>query len=677
MNKQHPTIEHATPTVFLAGQAGVLRQLARVSISNPGEPIAASILALTPGGNALETALPALPAGASTHDVYLYEPSHPADVTFALKVNGAIVDQHTRAWRRPKRWVVHVTQTSHHDLGYTDLASNVLRIHDRWLDEAIDLAEGTRDFPHDAQFRIVIEQGWSLQHFLRAAPASRAARMIDLLRSGQFELNALWGNMTTEICGHETLIRALYFAQSLRRQHGIPLTSAEHNDITGMSWGVCQALTGAGIDFFCPGLPLYYDWGNLGLESFWDERAVFGPLFPAGSPGAFWWEAPTGRRLLFWCNNSGCGGDCRATLPGLEAKLQQLWDAGYPLDVLRWPVIGGARDNSPYIDGYARTIRDWNEKWAYPHLVCSTNAMFLADLRARHLSGPDQVTLPVHRGELPGQDYPIGATSTAVPTAINRNNHAALATAEKLATVASALTDFVYPGAQLKEAYDDALAFDEHTWGHHYPAGPSAQASQAEKAAHAYRAAALSHDVIARALARIADHVHAGQNADSYLLVVFNSTDTTRTGLVRAPLREIDNCGSEMAAVPPADDPQGAGYLWGVLLTNRWHLNLPPDMLAGRFDLIDATSGDQAPFQVIEIAGAQDTALYAAERAGLGAGSKRYGMFEMPVGIKRDVCFVATDVPALGYKTYRLVPRATRPRFKNALRAANLVIEPV
>ena len=31
--------------------------------------------------------------------------------------------------------------------------------------------------------------------------------------------------------------------------------------------------------------------------------------------------------------------------------------------------------------------------------------------------------LPVFRGELPGQDYPPGASSTAAATAVNRNNH--------------------------------------------------------------------------------------------------------------------------------------------------------------------------------------------------------------------------------------------------------------
>jgi hypothetical protein len=74
--------------------------------------------------------------------------------------------------------VVHVVQLSHHDVGYTDLASHVLPEHDRWLADALDMAEATRDYPDDARFRLVIEQAWSLDHFLRTAPPARAAALL-------------------------------------------------------------------------------------------------------------------------------------------------------------------------------------------------------------------------------------------------------------------------------------------------------------------------------------------------------------------------------------------------------------------------------------------------------------------------------------------------------------------
>ncbi len=124
---------------------------------------------------------------------------------------------------------------------------------------------------------------------------------------------------------------------------------------------------------------------------------------------------------------------------------------------------------------------------------------------------------------------------------------------------------------------------------------------------------------------------------------------------MRAPLRESDNCGGSIHAVPPEQDLRGSGCLKGVLLTDRWHLNLPEELIDGQFDLVDLETQQSVPFQVIELESG-DPVPYAAQRAGLGSGTPRLGMFEQPSGIRRDLCFVARDVPAAGYKTFRLAP---------------------
>jgi hypothetical protein len=338
----------------------------------------------------------------------------------------------------------------------------------------------------------------------------------------------------------------------------------------------------------------------------------------------------------------------------LAEALQTADENGYPYDVMRWPVNGGARDNSPYVLGFAETIRDWNTRWAYPHLVCSTNARFLADFESR-LNAPSARPLPTWSGELPGQDYPVGATSTAAATAVNRNTHAVLMGAEKLAAIASQTSDYSYQGTTLDEAYEEVLMHDEHSWGHHFPAGPSAQAGQLEKAVHAYRGAALAHDVLNKAMARIADHVRI--TGAGYPLVVFNMTGQARSDTVRAPLRELDNCGSTMMSVPPGNDQASTGYLQGVLLQDRWHVNLPPGVFTGHFRLIDSFSGEVVTTQLIEVR-PDSPVLYAAERAGIGSGTKRYGLFEVPMGLKFDLCFTAKDVPAYGYKVYCIMPDA-------------------
>ena len=137
---------------------------------------------------------------------------------------------------------------------------------------------------------------------MRQAPPERVSRIAELLRSGHVELTALFGNLTTELCCPEELVRALYPARRLARQFGFPIVTAEHNDVPGLSWGLAQILAEAGVRLFCPQLPRYWNWCNQPMQSFWDDAT----LFPQGQPGAFWWEAPSGGRVLLWYNGTVC-----------------------------------------------------------------------------------------------------------------------------------------------------------------------------------------------------------------------------------------------------------------------------------------------------------------------------------------------------------------------------------
>jgi hypothetical protein len=653
-----------SPTVFLKTINGELKQLIRITFWN-GQEAAKGNLSVHVGREHLIYPLSDIKQGECVQEVFIPLLKEKTKVVFLLAINDSVADRKEICMDPPRKWVVHVVQLSHHDAGYTDLPSRVLKEHYEMLDKAIDMAESTEDFPDDAKFRIVIEQAWSIDRFIKNAPDSRKAKMIELLRSGRFELTALFGNMTTEICGHEVLARSVYHAFGLQRKYGIPIVSAEHNDITGISRGLSQVLTEAGIKIFCPGIPNYYDWGSMKLQSIWDQKRIFGHE----GPGAFWWEAPSGKRVLFWCNNSGNGGDVRASMPDLAGRLWELSASDYPYSVIRWPVTSGARDNAPYIEGYAQKIKEWNEKWDYPHLICSTNAKFYEDIKNRLTED-----LPVFRGELAGQDYPVGAISTAAATAVARQTHSSLISAEKLATAATLCINWPDQSEQISEAYEDALWYGEHTWGYHFPCGPAVKASEYEKTLHAYKSAALAHEVLNKAMAGIADAVK--KEEDGLYLVVFNTLSFERTAPVRAPLREFDNIGSTMKTVPPEEDEKGAGYQKGVLLYVRWHVNPGLFVTEGKFDLVDVSTGEIVPFQILDIEDSSDTVPYAAERTGLGSGTKRLGLFEDPIGLKKDLCFIAKNVPPMGYKAYRLTPRTTRPVFKNSLmKASPFVIE--
>ena len=115
------------------------------------------------------------------------------------------------------------------------------------------------------------------------------------------------------------------------------------------------------------------------------------------------------------------------------------------------------------------------------------------------------------------------ASKSSARSAANRHNHTDLPKAEILASAARMATDYQYPHEYIRQAYEDVLWHDEHTWGHHFPAGPGARASSYEKSVHAFRPEALAHDVKNKAMAIIADFIKAPDNPAAVRLVVFNT----------------------------------------------------------------------------------------------------------------------------------------------------------
>ena len=664
-----PFLKQIIPTLFLrAAEVGLERRL-DVIVINPGAT-ARMVLRVEQDGEwgavraVREIDLGEIPSGESTREVFIPNIDQEVEGKFFIRIGESLSDSLIISIKPPRRWTIHLVQESHHDLGYTGLPSHILRQHDRHLSEALDYARATDGYPEDAKFRIVIEQTWSLEHFLVNATTAKCEEMLRHLRSGRFEVNALYGNLTTELFSPEELIRALYPVARLKRLYGVPVTSAEHNDITGFSWGLAEALLGAGVRLLIPGLPLYYNWGYAGLESFWDQTT----LLRNGGPDAFRWQTPAGGELLVWCNGSGCGGDSRASLPGLVETLERLERQDWPYQTLRWPVTGANSDNSPYRMDFSDTVRDWNARWVSPHLVSSTNARFYSDF-----SQEDLGAIKVFRGELPGQDYPVGAMSTAAATGVNRRTHAGLSNAETAATAASLLRGADYPQADLDEAWRGMILHDEHTWGFQFPAGPAAAAAQVEKAAHAFRAAALAQDVSAKALAALG--VSSEGVVSGPCILVFNDLGTPRSGVIRMPLRPLDNI--QRVLTPVTQPGAMEEYLQVTSLPGRDHVILSLDFLAGHFDLVDCATGRAVPYQIEELRDGETPLPFSAERLGLGSGSKRLGLFEVPLAVKLDLVFLAADVPSCGYKTYALRVRQqrTRPRFPNLLRQTAETIE--
>jgi hypothetical protein len=564
----------------------------------------------------------------------------PIAVWLGLEVDGRVLDERTLAWNPQRHWDVHLVHYSHHDLGYTDLPSHVLREYDGILDQVLRFCEETADWPDaDAQFRYQCEQAWSVVHYVENRPQEAVDRLMAYVRQGQIEVTALFGNQTLELCDTETLVRLLYPAFRLRREYGIPITSAEHNDIPGFPWGLASVLAGAGIRYFSPGVPSwYFGEGEDRVHPLWDPEEAL----PLEIPAACWWEGPDGAQVLLWSDLHGMSEwqpynyeEAFDTLPGLLTDLEA---HDYPYDMVSYTLRGGHRDNAPASMRYAYMVREWNRRWAYPRLVNTTKTPFLRAFERRW--GDELVTL---RGDVPGTDYPVAATSTPRETAIDRNTHTALTAAETWATLASHAASYDYPSATLDRAERETFFYDLHCWGLSHVAGPAQDAHWSEKGGFACRAAALAHDVKLKAVNALADEI--AYPDEGYYVTVFNPLAYERADVVRIPLRTLSPCGSPMFWRSPEE---GGG--WPRRVSGRAHgrkiVDPPISLLEKPFKVIDASTGDEVAYQISTLDTAQAARRWAPERWALGKVDGRHRV---------DIVIVPDALPSVGYKTYKIV----------------------
>jgi len=525
------------PTVFFVRAADGLQQGVDLTLAND-DMAAEATLVVRLGAQETQVGLGTVPPGTHRRRIYMPDVRETTQAEFALIADSQVQDQRTMAWTPERHWEIYLVHGSHHDLGYTDLPSNVLREHDRFLDDVVRFCEETADWPEESRFRYVIEQGWSVLHYIEHRPPDAVERLIRLMREGRIEVTALFGNETSELCGHEEQIRLLYPSFRLKRRFGIPIRTAELNDIPGVSWGLASVLAGTGIRYFAPAIPDYFAWG-FQVHPFWDEESVL----PRDMIGAFWWEGPDGQRVLFWYEGGSVHWTplwtCEQAERDVARRLADLAQRGYPYELLRAKFQGGHRDNSPPDVRLSLIAREWNRRWAYPRLIVATNAQFFEAFE--RAAGSSLRTL---RGDLPNTDYTVGATSTAKETGINRLTHDLLTSAEKLAACAALVSDYAYPADTLAEAYDHALLYDEHTWGMAHPIGPAQDACWSQKAEHAYRAAALAHDVLLKSTNRLADQIRLTD--EGYHIVVFNPLSWQRTDVVHLPAVTPAPCSRQM-----------------------------------------------------------------------------------------------------------------------------------
>lgn len=229
-----------------------------------------------------------------------------------------------------------------------------------------------------------------LEAFLDKYPA-RQEELIRRIREGRvcvspFLCNSLWGFQSVE-----GALRTFYPARRFEREHGIPLTVAEHIELPSLPWGMATLLADSGIR-----------WTSV---PFYDYDSTFKAL---RNPPLFRWQGPDGsevRTILdAWASlkSSYMQGaavlkDPRRTAPEWVNHYARLGPA-FPLRVAF--ASGTHSDISPksgeQARGFAEAIAAYNREGTNPvRLVNGTLAQFCREADAAETRAP---FLPVVRG---------------------------------------------------------------------------------------------------------------------------------------------------------------------------------------------------------------------------------------------------------------------------------------
>jgi hypothetical protein len=169
-------------------------------------------------------------------------------------------------------------QHVHTDIGYTRPQTEILPEHLRFIDYALDFCDLTDDYPDDAKFRWTCEVTWPVSEYLKRRGPSQIERLIKRVKEGRIEIAGMFLNMS-ELSSERALTASLQPIREIKK-YGIPVLTALQNDVNGIGWGLVDYFEGIGIKYV-----------SMGINK---TRSVL----PFDKPTPFWWESPSGKRVL-------------------------------------------------------------------------------------------------------------------------------------------------------------------------------------------------------------------------------------------------------------------------------------------------------------------------------------------------------------------------------------------
>ena len=388
---------------------------------------------------------------------------------------------------------VFVCNHTHTDIGFTDYQDVCFRQHAEFIDRALDLIEATDGYPEEACYRWTCETTGPLLRYLRQASPSQVDRFRHWHQRGRIDVAGMQYNLTP-LLNIEQMHRSLYPLRALRGEFGLTVESAMQDDVNGVSWLFADLLAELGITFY---------------------TAAINPIRgarPKPFPGAFWWEGPSGKRVLAWNGYHYLFGRSQAGLGNFDLVdrllprwVDQLEAAGdYPYDFLYCESTHPVRvDNGPPDPRMPEFVKRWNEEDRPFAMAFVTVSEFGRMLREQHGNA-----IGTQRGDWTDH-WTDGPGSSAYETGVNRATHEIMAAGEAIEAWLRSRGSSRWDAARMAKTYEDATLFDEHTWGAYSsieaPDSLFTRAQWNRKAGFAYSAAMEAHDQLARAAQALAE----------------------------------------------------------------------------------------------------------------------------------------------------------------------------
>ncbi|MEO5602775.1 MAG: glycoside hydrolase family 38 C-terminal domain-containing protein [Cyclobacteriaceae bacterium] len=552
------------PVLFKEGGKSYQQVIASFQAKNPGKII------FTKDGKELLRA--DLLEGSNRFLLTFPAVTRPGKIVIIAKIDDKPAEKYPWTLIPTKKWQVYFVQHSHTDVGYTRPQSEILAEHMRYIDYALDYCDQTDGLPDDAKFRWTCESSWVTREYLRSRPTAQIERFKRRIAEGRIEVTGMYFNMA-EIADENVMYD---FLQPLKEFNklGIPVKTAMQDDVNGIAWCMPDYFKNTGVKYLVMGVN--------------ETRSIR----PFDKPTAFWWESPSGERLLayradHYMTGNNFGMESKAIKPeNMLWHLADLASRGYPFDRIGIQYSGYVTDNAPPSTAACALVKEWNAKYEYPKLRLAVAGEFLEYVEKNHADN-----LPVYRNAWLDW-WTDGYGSTSRETAEVRKTQNMKQVDEGLFAMVSMMGGELSPALEGKMEHisENVIFFDEHTCGadesidHPYSENTTKQWLQ--KGAYAWEALKKVTLLNEEAMARFQEFL---KKADFPVIYVINSMGWARSGCVQL---FIDN-----EVIP----------------------------IENKIKIIDLSSGKEVPAQVLS--------------------KRREGAYWV---------LEVSDIPAMGYKSFKI-----------------------